>query len=246
MRLFSIANLTLVNLGFLCLLTTADYTSYPNAAFVNLRIEGETSTIFEDWIMTKGHNVTTASGGTHKCDGTNNHTNPTAGPTLTGALDDAARLKDFTWDGQWYSSFEDYFVTRIADSENTASKFWGLLAWKVSATGRGWRFTDVGGCQQRVVAGDQILIAYDAFNAQQFLTLSSSTYLTKVGKPVTVTVTGGGTSQTPVEGATVDGQTTGADGKVTLIFTSGGFKKLKAEKPGSIRSNEISIFVSRY
>lgn len=93
--------------------------------------------------------------------------------------------------------------------------------------------------------GDQILIAYDAFNAQRYLRLSSASYYTKVGKPVIITVTNG-TAQTPVEGATVNGQTTDANGKVTLTFTSSGLMKLKAEKLNAIRSNAIVIFVGRY
>ena len=57
---------------------------------VNLRVEGETATIFEGTVITTGHNVTTASGGNHHCDGTNNGQNPLPGPTCTSALDDAS------------------------------------------------------------------------------------------------------------------------------------------------------------
>ena len=67
--------------------------------FVNLRIEGANHTVFEDFIFTRGHRVTSASGVTLECDGTNNHTNPFPGPTCTSALDDASKLKHFTWDG---------------------------------------------------------------------------------------------------------------------------------------------------
>lgn len=234
MRLFLITNWALVYLGFLYLSAAADHGS---SATINLRIEGETSTIFEGRIKTKGHKVTTALGGTHKCDGTNDGKYPTAGPTLTGALDDAAHLEGFTWDGQWFSSFEDYFITRIGGSQNTASKFWGLL--------KGYEFIDVGGCQERVSNGDQFLIAYEALDTQQYLRLSSASYSTKVGEPVIITVTNG-TAQTPVEGATVNGQMTDADGKVTLTFTSGGLRQLKAEKLNAIRSNAIAIFVGGY
>jgi hypothetical protein len=66
---------------------------------VNLRIEGSTSTIFEGPIVTLGHNVTTTSGGNHHCDGTNNNQNPSPGPTCTSALDDAAKIDHFTFDG---------------------------------------------------------------------------------------------------------------------------------------------------
>lgn len=67
--------------------------------FVNLRIEGAVNTIFESLVFSRGHNVTTQSGGTHHCDGTNNHPNPTPGATVTTALNDASDLTHFTWDG---------------------------------------------------------------------------------------------------------------------------------------------------
>ena len=66
---------------------------------VNLRIEGADKTIFEGHIVTRGHNVTTVSGGTHHCDGTNNNENEFPGPTCTSALDDASKEKGFQWDG---------------------------------------------------------------------------------------------------------------------------------------------------
>ena len=78
---------------------------------VNLRIEGSTNTIFEGPVVTRGHDVTTPSGGTHKCDGTNNNANPFPGPTCTSALDDAAKLNDFTFDA--YVSYLSHFFTMV-------------------------------------------------------------------------------------------------------------------------------------
>jgi len=68
-------------------------------ALVNLRIEGDENTIFEASLLTKGKIVTTASGGTHKCDGTNNNASSVSGPTVTSSLDLAAYTNGFTWDG---------------------------------------------------------------------------------------------------------------------------------------------------
>ena len=67
--------------------------------FVPLRIEGAKETIFEGRIFTRGHNVTTESGGNHHCDGTNLGAHPSPGPTATSALDDAAKKNGFTFDG---------------------------------------------------------------------------------------------------------------------------------------------------
>ena len=68
---------------------------------VNLRVEGPGNTIFEGNILTTGHNVTTALGGNHHCDGTNNGANPLPGPTSTSALDDASKVPSnlLTFDG---------------------------------------------------------------------------------------------------------------------------------------------------
>lgn len=73
--------------------------SHTKFATVNLRVEGSLRTIFEGPIRTNGHNVTTVSGGTHHCDGTNHNENTTPGPTCTTALDDASIKAHFTWDG---------------------------------------------------------------------------------------------------------------------------------------------------
>ena len=66
---------------------------------VKLRIEGSTKTIFEGSIFTTGHNVTTALGGNHYCDGMNNDENTDPRPTCTSALDDGDKLANFQFDG---------------------------------------------------------------------------------------------------------------------------------------------------
>lgn len=81
--------------------------SPPNSAIVNLRVEGLNRTIYEGPIRTRGHNITTVSGGTHHCDGTNNNENPTPGPTCTSALDDASRKAHFTLDGYVIVNFDE-------------------------------------------------------------------------------------------------------------------------------------------
>src|SRR5919199_782522 len=95
-------------------------------AAVTLRVEGPTTTTFEGSVTTDGHDVTTASGGTHHCDGTNGGVNPTPGPSATAALDDGAKLGGFTWDGTYSSGFDDYLISRIGPDSQTASQFWAL------------------------------------------------------------------------------------------------------------------------
>ena len=82
---------------------------------VDLRVEGASSTIHEDLVTTDGHNVTTAAGGTHKCDGTNGGASTSPAPTLTGAFDDAARKANVAWQGSWNASFEDFLITMGAE-----------------------------------------------------------------------------------------------------------------------------------
>ena len=204
---------------------------------VKVRVEGATRTIFEAPILTDGHTVTTASGGTHVCDGTNNSANPAPGPTATAALDDAAAASGFTWDGTYSTTFDDYFITRIEETSQTSTMFWGILL--------NYQFTPVGGCQQRVGFGDEVLFAFDAFNKQHFLKMTGP-HVAKVGEPITVTVKDGQNAQ-PIANATVGpinntgSATTDANGKAQVTFQSRGLKRLKAERSDSIRSNALRV-----
>ncbi|KAI4160699.1 MAG: hypothetical protein LQ342_005538 [Letrouitia transgressa] len=202
---------------------------------VNLRIEGLSTTIYEGPIITTPRNITTPSGGTHLCDGTNNGANAVPGITPTAALDAASKLLGFPYDGTYSDTFEDYFITSIADSTQTATQFWGLLL--------NYQFTSVGGCQQEVQAGDHILWAFDAFNKAYFLKVTPSVLTVKKGSSRTVTVTDGMTG-TAISGALIGGVTTGADGKATLNFPKKGLFTYKATKSDSIRSNGLVVIVT--
>ncbi|PFH48294.1 hypothetical protein AMATHDRAFT_65767 [Amanita thiersii Skay4041] len=202
-------------------------------AIVNLRIEGRSSTIFEGYISTKGHDVTTASGGTHHCDGTNNNQNPNPGSTCTSALDTASNNYNFPWDATFFTQFDDYFITSIGSDTQTSTEFWGILL--------NYQFTPVGGCQQQVHTSDEVLFAFDAFSKSHFLKLSGPN-TTQVNQPAQLTVVDGSTG-TPIAGATVNGQTSDAQGHVSVTFGSTGLQTVKAEKSDSIRSNGLKILV---
>jgi hypothetical protein len=200
---------------------------------VNLRVEGQSQTIFDGPVTTDGHNVTTQTSGTHRCDGTNNGAHPTPGPTATAALDDGARLNGFTWDGRWFEQdFEDFAITRVAGDSATSTQFWGYAV--------NFKFASAGGCQTRVHQGDEVLWIFDAFSKTHVLKLDGPGAAT-TGAPVTVSVTDGGAA--PVPGATVGGAQTGADGKATLSFADPGVYRLKAERADSVRSNAISVCI---
>jgi len=200
---------------------------------VNLRIEGLDKTIFEGIVVTRGHNVTTVSGGTHHCDGTNLGANPTPGATCTSALDTASKEAHFTFDGTFDTEFDDFFITRIGASAETSTQFWGLLL--------NFQFTPVGGCQQEVTTLQHILWAFDAFNKVFFLE-ASGPEVAVVGKPAVYIVTDGSTG-VPIANAAIGGTVTNSEGKATITFKHPGLQTLKAERSDSIRSNAVTTLV---
>ena len=216
--------------------------AFPGAALatpisVNLRIEGRTSTLFDAPVTTDGHDVTTAKGGTHHCDGTNGGANPTPGPTPTAALDDAARQNGFVIDGD-YGNFgiDDFFLDRIAgDTLDPNSQFWSL--WINFAS------SDLGGCQKRIFQGQDVLWGYADFSgphsAARALKLTGPTTAT-TGVPMQVKVVDGSNGH-PESGARVGGTTTGPTGVATLTFPNPGVFRLKAEHEETIRSNSLIV-----
>jgi hypothetical protein len=207
---------------------------------VNLRVEGPNRTVFDGPVTTDGHDVTTETAGTHRCDGTNGGSEPEPGPTATAALDDAAKLTGFTIDGPYGNfGYDDFFLERVADQQiDPNSGYWALFI--------GHKFSDKGGCQKRVLAGQDVLWAGIPFSVTVPLKLDGpDSALT--GQPFSVQVTDG-SSGAPQDGATVNGAPsgpapTGPDGRATVTFPDEGIYRLKAEKPDTIRSNSIVLCV---
>ncbi|MCJ1458922.1 hypothetical protein MMC28_009298 [Mycoblastus sanguinarius] len=202
---------------------------------VNIRIEGADNTIYEAPIYSGPRNVTTASGGTHLCDGTNDGANPTPSNTCTDALDASTKLIGQTFDGTYDPEFQDFFITRISTSQETATEFWGLLL--------NYQFTPVGGCQQEVKPGDNVLWAYNAFSFNYFLKVTPNTIAAKKGSSHTVTVTDG-TTGVVIPNAIIDGVTTDADGNAILTFPNDGVFEYKATRSDSLRSNALYVAVA--
>jgi hypothetical protein len=208
-------------------------------ATVNLRVEGGSQTLFEDPVTTDGRNVTTQSGGTHKCDGTNGGANPGAGPTMTTALDDGAKTAGFTWDGTYDSGFDDFFINRIGPDTNTGppvfQPYWGLFL--------DWTATSTGGCQTRVGAGDDVLFAYSSFGQPLLELTAPARAATGQGFGVEVRQHDGAGADAPAPGAAVQGRTTGADGSATISFDTPGTRRFKATRSDAVRSNEAEVCV---
>jgi hypothetical protein len=199
---------------------------------VNVRIEGASSTIFEGPVTTDGKTLTKDATGPHPCDGTNGGANPTPGPTMTSALDDAALQHGFTWDGTWFS-FGDFGINRIGPDAANANQFWGYALNFVPS--------QVGGCQQQVHAGDDVLFAYDFFSKAHLLRLTGPASAAP-GQPFTVHVVDGQTNA-PVADASVGGASTNAAGDATVTLTAVGDNALKASKADSVRSNAVHVSV---
>jgi hypothetical protein len=213
---------------------TAD-TATPTS--VTVRIEGKTKTIFEGAVNTTPHQIDTGDGtGPHKCDGTNGGANSTAGPTATGALDDAVRLAGLTWAGSFSDSFEDFSISRVGPDEQTDKAFWG-----VAVAGKS---LDVGGCQRIVQKGEEVLWAYDFFSKKHLLRAAGKSKA-HAGATYKVTVTDTQNGDAPVKGARVGGKKTNAKGVATLRFKTPGTKRVKATKSDSVRSNQLTVKVSK-
>jgi hypothetical protein len=138
---------------------------------VNVRIEGETETLFEGPILTDGHKVRGLSDSEwRRCNALNNGTNPTSGPTPTASSVDAMRILGEPFDGTWYSQYDDYFITQWGpDRQDVAGgEYWGIVVNNV--------FTSIGGCQYRLDGGDEVLWIYDAFKDRPRLALYPANY----------------------------------------------------------------------
>ena len=143
----------------------------------------------------------------------------------------------------FFADFDDIFVSRIARSEQTDTKFWGLLL--------DFAFTPVGGCQQEVKAGDHVLWAFGASDAS--VTVSqlrlAGPATAAPGFPVTFAVTDAANGAA-IAGATVESSgaqpvnaMSDANGKARLSFTPKGEHSVKASKERWIRSNAVKVVV---
>ncbi len=139
-----------------------------------------------------------------------------------------------------FTEFDDFLITRIASSEQTATEFWGILI--------DFQFIPVGGCQQQVKHGDKVLFAFNAFNKTHFLSLAGPK-AAAVNSTTTFTVTDGASGE-KIANATVVALRggpvgiTNADGEVSLEFGKTGVHVVKAFRQDSIRSNHVKLVVT--
>lgn len=196
-------------------------------------------TPYEGLIRSGPSMVTTPSGGTHLCDGTNNAANSIAGGTDTTALQSAGGVCGFGFDGTYSNQFEDFFIESIGATTQTATQFWGLL--------ENYAFTPAGGCQTEPDTAIEILWAFDAFNANAFLRVDPPAVTLSVGQSHVFTVTasdGSGGTLSPLSGAVFNGLVSDANGNVVYLATAPGTYRIKATRGGAIRSNAAIITVT--
>jgi len=138
---------------------------------VNVRIEGDTETLFEGPILTDGHKVKGLSDSQwRRCNGLNAGANATAGPTPTTSSVDAMRIAGEPFDASWYAQYDDYFITRWGPDlqDELEYEYWGIVVNNV--------YTNVGGCQYKLDKGDEVLWIYDAFSERPRLALYPASY----------------------------------------------------------------------
>ena len=202
-------------------------------AELSLRIEGAASTLFEGPITPSAEDVDGGDGsGPHPC---------RAGASPAGALATASAESGFGWHGTWTPDFQDFFIDAVGPdaTEESSNSYWSVLV--------DWRYA-VGACRAAAPAGSEVLFAYASGASPEILRLTGASRAA-LGEPVTVSVRDGwirastGLDGGPVEGASVGGKLTGRDGTAVVRFETAGLKRLKATRPGAIRSNELDICV---
>jgi hypothetical protein len=222
------------------------FTSAAGAApvTVNVRIEGNTETLFEGPVSVTAHGVKATSDTVERsCDGINSLDpwNTTPEPTSTSASVDAMSLIGETFDGLWYPGFDDYFIKRFGPDAEKGGKSWGIV---VNNT-----FTSVGGCQYQLDAGDEVLWAFNAFNFRPFLALFPAGYIGG-SRPLTATATLGRPFEVEVDSYEDDAEDVppahperagsarfeGAD--VSPVTTNAkGFEKVDVEDPATVETD---------
>jgi hypothetical protein len=202
----------------------------------NLRIEGATSTLFEGPITTDVRPFHYTGDATmHECDGTSSTGGTSPTPVVTrGTVVAAAIDAGLQANGTWFSfgpGFDTIAGQNVAFDPATNDYLVEYDHGTVAETGA---------CSDPVSTGEEVLFAYGDGN-QMALSLTAPASVA-VGQAARVVVRNAA-DKAGQAGATVGGATTGADGVAMVSFPRAGTYTLKAQKPGAIRSNAVTICV---
>ena len=220
------------------------------------------TTLWEGPILSGPRVITMGEGqyyGSVACNGQNGDgpgANPGKPPgnTPLDALDAAAKILGFTYDGYYAPNLFDFLVTTIDGLRNwgngTVYTFWGTVVnWQVRHIGNGLILS---GCQQLLNPGDDVLWAYmpvgpsddDNVNPEiSFLKATPIAVTVKRGRGLTVTVIDGRTGNL-TQDATIAGVMTDAYGKATIYPPKAGVFTYKASKVMAVRSNAVHVTVT--
>jgi hypothetical protein len=209
------------------------------AVTVNLRIEGPTKTLFEGPVSTdvREFRFTGETTG-HQCDGTAaiGGTSATPTPTRGAVLAQAAETAPFEIAGSWHPQFGASFTSIAGESvafDPATNRFLGEY--------ENGTFASVGACADPVEAGAAVLFAYG--DGSEALLALSGPAQARPGATITVKVTD--STGAGIAGASVGGETTGADGTARLgPLPERAHVDFKASKPGAIRSNRLRVCVT--
>ncbi len=207
----------------------------PAGVTVNVRIEGQTSTIWSGNVTVSDSTITDDTGGTHYL----------ADPTALGAVDEASQAGGFPYAVE-NTAFGLYLYS--IDGEEAA----GLAGWlywvdyKSAAVGASAFVLNQ--TTPPTPPHQEVLFAYGEWG-QAPLKVAVDDTTPDVDDPFTVTVTeydSNTSTWSPVENATVHaGQdyTTGQNGTVTITINSSMTVQVYAEKDDYIRSNRVTVIV---
>ncbi len=240
---------------------------------MQVRVVGNSETLFEGPVLTEGHDIEASSDTEARpCDGVDplDPENVTPGPTPTTAAVDAMAIIGETFDGVWFSGYQDYLIKRWG-AESSAS--WGVF---VNDT-----LLNVGGCQYELQEGAQVLWSAGSMSRPPLAMFAEGTGVCSVpliaragmGVPWTVEVVSrkptearpapaperagaspyAGAAVVPVQTAANGFETplsesseavkTNAAGKASLTFTTSGWHRIMAVAPGTVRSNRLDVCV---
>lgn len=207
-----------------------------------LRVEGYASESFEGTVAfnpvysTFG-NVTTATGGSGLCDGTNGGNNAKPGNTPLNSLYNAAVACPFYLDGIFDPGRHEFYISDIgANPRIPDGETWTLLV--------DFKLAQDLACNIEVTPENDVVWAWQDLSnpANYFLKLTIvGPTVVAVGKNVTLNVIDG-QSGMALEGSFVADTTTDSMGNAVYTCAQDGLYQVKADMPRSIRSNRVYFY----
>jgi hypothetical protein len=222
--------------GTLLVFAVATASAHAAPVSAKLRIEGPTSTLYEGPLTTDVRPFHYTGDATmHECDGTSGTGGTSPTPVVTrGTLMAAAIDGGLQANGTWFSfgpSFDTVAGQNVAFDAATNNYLVEYDQGTVATTGA---------CSDPIGDGEEVLFAYGD-GSQMALSLTGPATV-DLSRPARLVVRNAADNAGQA-GATVRGATSDADGVAMVTFPRTGTYTVKAQKPGTIRSNAVTICV---